>query len=101
MGPTSSHPSGRSVIVVGPMSREQTQRLVGRVLQLPETGRHRAMRLKVIRVVADPADPQRITIHGIRINAYGSETEGRTIILTPAGIADYLEHEPPPRERRH
>jgi hypothetical protein len=73
------------------MSREQARRLVGRVLQLPETRRPLPIRLKIIRVVVDETEPQHVVVHAIRIDASGREAEGRTIVLTPADIADHLE----------
>ena len=73
------------------MSREQARHLAGRVLKLPETRRQLPIRLKIIRLVIDDTGPDRIIVQGIRIDNVGREAEGRTIVLTPAEIAGYLE----------
>jgi hypothetical protein len=73
------------------MSREQARLLVGRVLQVPQTRHQLPIRVRIIRLVLDEADPQRIVVQGIHIDNAGREAEGRTLVLTPTEIADYLE----------
>ena len=47
--------------------------------------------MKIIRLVLDETDPQRIVVQGIRIDNAGREADGCTIVLAPAEIAGYLE----------
>ena len=87
------------------MSREYARHLVGQVLHLPAVTGTRSrpeMHLKIIRIVIDAADPRRVVIHGMRVEPSGGEFEGRTIVLTPAGVDRFLAEPspaPPPRRR--
>jgi hypothetical protein len=76
---------------VASMSRERARHLVGRVLQLPGTRHHLPVRVKIIQVLLDQTDPQRVVVQGIRIDNVGREAEGRTLVLSPAEIAGYLQ----------
>ena len=79
------------------MSREQARHLPGRVLRLPETRHQLPIRVKIIRLVLDGTDPQRIVVQGIRIDNAGREADGCTLVLTPTEIAGYLEWPDHPR----
>jgi hypothetical protein len=88
--------------MMGAMSRAYARRLVGQVLHLPAiiaAPRRPPIHLKIIQIVVDQADPRRVVIHGIRVEPHGREFEGRTIVLTPAGVDRFLAL-PPPRRRR-
>jgi hypothetical protein len=89
------------VLMIHVMSRQYARQLVGQVLHLPAipgmTPR-RKMHLKIIQIVIDDADPNRVVIHGIRVESSGREFEGRTVLLTPIGIDQFLAI-PHPRRR--
>ena len=82
------------------ISRQYARQLIGQVLHLPAisgTTPLRPMHLKIIQIVTDAADPNRVVIHGIRVEPSGREFEGRTILLTPGGIDRFLAKSHPRR----
>ena len=81
------------------MSRQHARQLIGQVLHLPAISGTplRPMHLKIIRIVIDDADPNRVVIHGIRVEPSGREFEGRTVLLTPGSIDRFLSQSHPRR----